>query len=143
MYHRLAEELIQSLSTGQPPFEGTGWSRGEAGILRCLCVNRKDQPVSMTSGELSRAVHLSTGRVATALKNLERKGFVIRRYDAADKRRVMVGATEAGFAAAREVHARILADTERLLRRLDARDAEELVRLMKLLIEQDAPACSH
>lgn len=140
MYRRLAEELLDSMSGKQPPFEESGWTRGEAAILRCLCGDREGELRQLTSGELSRRVNLSTGRVATALKSLESKGFIVRSYDRADKRRVMVGATPDGAAMARQVHTRILRNTERLLCRLGEEDAAELVRLIKRVLEQKPQA---
>ena len=50
----------------------------------------------VTSGSLAQMMQVGTGRVANALKNLEKKGLVIRERDDKDSRKVFVSLTEKG-----------------------------------------------
>jgi len=51
-----------------------------------------------TVGELGNELGMDTGTITPLLKRLERAGFVTRRRDAADERRVLVDLTKAGEA---------------------------------------------
>ncbi|MCM2576360.1 MarR family transcriptional regulator [Streptomyces meridianus] len=70
--------------------------------LRCLDLILADDP--MSAGELTTAAKLSPAATTTAIDRLERAGFVTRNRDAANRRRVLVAATEAARAAEREVY---------------------------------------
>lgn len=70
--------------------------------LRCLDLILAKDP--MSAGELTTAAKLSPAATTTAIDRLERAGFVTRSRDAANRRRVLVAATEAARAAEREVY---------------------------------------
>lgn len=70
--------------------------------LRCLDLILAKEP--MSAGELTTAAKLSPAATTTAIDRLERAGFVTRSRDAANRRRVLVAATEAARAAEREVY---------------------------------------
>ncbi|WP_328401293.1 MarR family transcriptional regulator [Streptomyces sp. NBC_00390] len=70
--------------------------------LRCLDVILAEEPVS--AGELTTAAKLSPAATTTAIDRLERAGYVTRSRDAANRRRVLVTATEAARTAEREVY---------------------------------------
>ncbi|REK88893.1 MarR family transcriptional regulator [Streptomyces inhibens] len=70
--------------------------------LRCLDLILAKDP--MSAGELTTAAKLSPAATTTAIDRLERAGFVTRNRDAANRRRVLVSATEAARAAEREVY---------------------------------------
>ena len=95
-YQKLAEELIEffgQLKSGPiPPPNAMELSRGEIGILIYLVQHKN----SASAGELSQELNLTTGRIATALKSLEKKKYVERRVDPDDGRRVIVYLTELG-----------------------------------------------
>lgn len=131
-YPELAVELFQCMAKSpKPPMEEPrNFSRGEIGIL--IYLNFIKDGVS--SGELSEYLTVSTGRVATALKSLEKKGFIVRRPDASDKRRVIVFITDAGRDFVIEGHNKGIAMTEKFLRKLSEEEAKEFVRLVKLII---------
>ncbi|REK56586.1 MAG: MarR family transcriptional regulator [Thermobacillus sp.] len=133
-YRRLVEELFESMRRSRrPPFpeEPRGITHGELGILMYL-THRRD---GVSAGELSRWLRITTGRVAAALKSLERKRFIERRRDEADRRRVLVHVTEEGRAFALGRHEEAKRGMERLLRRLGERDAREFVRILKRIHE--------
>lgn len=81
--------------------------------------------------EISSFLCISTARMAVALNNLERKGFITRRIDASDRRRILVEATEAGKAFAEKKEAHMLRHTTQMLMRLGEHDATELVRILE------------
>jgi DNA-binding MarR family transcriptional regulator len=70
--------------------------------LRCLDLILAKDP--MSAGELTTAAKLSPAATTTAIDRLERAGFVTRSRDAANRRRVLVAATEAARAAERKVY---------------------------------------
>lgn len=135
-YRRLVEDLFECMHRSRrPPFpeEPEGITRGELGILMFL-THRRD---GVSAGELSRWLWITTGRVASALKSLERKRFIERRRDATDRRRVLVHVTEAGRSFALDRHEKAKRGMERLLRRLGERDAQEFVRILKRIHEME------
>ena len=57
-----------------------------------ICLNVLFRRGAMTAGQLAGAVGLTTGATTTVIDRLERGGYVRRRGDAADRRRVLVEA---------------------------------------------------
>ena len=100
MHHDdIASELMDvclSQSKGASAFADAISLRGEDSML--LYLLRADARVS--AGDLSAGLGLTSGRVANIIRRLEEKGLVNRENDACDMRRVMVGLTESGKAAA-------------------------------------------
>ncbi|MGH3118044.1 MAG: MarR family transcriptional regulator, partial [Gaiellales bacterium] len=70
--------------------------------LRCLDLILAKDP--MSAGALTTAARLSPAATTTAIDRLERAGYVVRRRDTVNRRRVLVSATEAARAAEREVY---------------------------------------
>ncbi|MFJ8261981.1 MarR family winged helix-turn-helix transcriptional regulator [Rummeliibacillus sp. NPDC094406] len=114
-----------------PMQEPQEFTRGEMGILVYL----QFKSDGVTSGDLSESLSVSTGRVATALKGLEKKGFIIRRTDLSDKRRVNVLITEAGRKLVLEKHQLGIERMVKALQKLDEEEAIEFVRLVKKIID--------
>ncbi|MFF3291087.1 MarR family winged helix-turn-helix transcriptional regulator [Streptomyces sp. NPDC003023] len=85
--------------------------------LRCLDLILAKDP--MSAGELTVAAKLSPAATTTAIDRLERAGFVTRSRDAANRRRVLVAATEAARAAEREVYGPLGEAGMSALRRFD------------------------
>lgn len=134
-YYALAIEMVRAIAFKHPPMEEPGQlTRGEMGILMYLYHERD----GMLSGELSKALTLSTGRVATALKGLERKGYIVRRPDPTDKRRVAVFIQEKGTAFILAKQEKMLQRLEQRLRRLGEEDAKEFVRIVKRISEEES-----
>ena len=131
-YKKLAEDLFEFMARCPkiPMQEPQEFTRGEIGILVYLHFNSD----SVTSGDLSESLSVSTGRVATALKGLEKKGFIIRRTDLSDKRRVNVLITEAGRKLVLDKHQLGIERMVKALQKLDEEEAIEFVRLVKKII---------
>lgn len=133
-YKELAIELFHSIASSQspPPFdEPMKHSRGEMGILHYLHYIKD----GATAGELSEAFSVSTGRIATALKGLEKKGMILRSTDPTDKRKVVVFITEQGKESVCKGYNHAISMTEKMLRKLDEQDAKEFVRLSKIIFK--------
>ncbi|MGN7454148.1 MarR family winged helix-turn-helix transcriptional regulator [Paenibacillus pasadenensis] len=131
-YKQLAEEMFEHVArASKPAFEESGqFSRGEMGILLYLLLRKN----GASAGELSESLSVSTGRIASALKTLEKKGMILRCTDSEDRRRVLVYYTDAGKKFLIDRRAEHIAQTEQMLSRLSERDAREFVRLVKLLM---------
>ena len=84
---------------------------------------------SLSPKELSQITGTSTAHVAKALRNLEAKGEIRRRPDAADARKKAVSATEAGMERVENARLEILNDLDRVMEALGEEDAAQLVRL--------------
>ncbi len=58
----------------------------------------------LTAGELAEHAHVTTGAMTGILNRLERAGFIIRRPDPTDRRRVRVAAVPAAIVRAEELY---------------------------------------
>lgn len=136
-YQKLAKELLDFLvkenNGPMGPPDPKDFSRGEMGILVHLTFVKN----GVTSGQLSEALFVSTGRVATALKNLEKKQLIERGTDSADKRRVTVYITEAGKQIILKKHEEVIAKMEKSLQKLGEEDAKTYVELTKRMFSKD------
>ncbi len=132
-YRCLADELVYSLyRSSKSPFQKTqrDVSQGEIAILVYLNLVCD----GITSGDISKFLKITTGRVATALNSLEKKQWIERRSDESDKRKVLVYITDAGREVATEKHEAAMAEVVKVLRALGDDDAAELVRIVKRII---------
>ena len=136
-YRELAIELTEAFSRPHFAKRDPEHAHGEIGILIFLQINKiKNGVESFSSGDLSKALELSTGRMAIALNGLEKKGFINRKIDYSDRRRVMVSITEEGSSFAETHHEKRLDRFEKMLSALGEEDAVEYVRITKRIIEQ-------
>lgn len=142
-YSELAAELFSVLdrSHKDPPHaEVSATLRGEMAVLRLL--NR--QANSLSAGEISRRLEMTTSRIAAVLNALQKKGMILRCADAADKRRVQVTLTEQGRVFCEQKRAEALGDLTRMLRGLGEEDAAHFVRIMRRIQTiMPEPACAH
>lgn len=97
--------------------------------LRCLDV--LEQRGTSTPGEIATALGLSSGAVTTLLDRLERGGYVARRRDADDRRRVFVEPTANARRLARELYGPLGEEGRALLGELSSRDLELLRDFMR------------
>ena len=106
-------------------------ARGEVLALHYLAANgNRAYPK-----DLSRALMLTTARVAAMLKSLEGQGMVTRAPDRADSRQVIVTLTEKGVALAEERRAGMIRSVAKMLEALGEEDAKAYVRIQAKLIE--------
>lgn len=133
-YRKLAENLFSVLDQRHksPPHEEMGAAvRGEMAVLRLLSIHAR----SMTAGEISRLVHMTTPRIAAVLKSLEKKDMIVRSTDREDKRRVLVTLTQKGEAFCIEGRNRAVSGVTQMLSCLGEEDAAHFVRILTRIHE--------
>lgn len=132
-YSKLAGELIslRAMFSHLPiGIELSEISEGEYFALSLLLTDASTAHPS----ELSRAMNVSTARIAALLKHLESKGWIIRTPDISDERKVTITLTEAGKALIIEKREKILIALCKLLEALGPEDSFEYIRLQKKLL---------
>lgn len=133
-YDDLAQELfdIMNPQKHRPPHEEMNkMMRGEMAVMRLLNEEKK----SLTAGEISRKLNMTTARIAAILNSLERKELIVRSEDALDKRRVLVSITKAGTSFCSQRRSEVKAQMKRMLERMGETDAAEYVRLTRRAFE--------
>ncbi|MEU6369805.1 MarR family transcriptional regulator [Streptomyces sp. NPDC046931] len=96
------DDLIATSIVGQQEFaRNLGLSVTDL-ICFAYVLGAGDSPV--TAGDLARRAHVTTGAVTGVINRLERGGFVTRRPDPADRRRVLVAAVPAAAERVRAVY---------------------------------------
>lgn len=98
--------------------------------LRCLEIVARGGPLA--AGELAEQAGLSTSAVTSVIDRVERSGYVRRRSDAQDRRRVLVEVTEAGRQRGREAFSGLMQGTDQLLRRY----SPEELRLLGAFVDE-------
>ena len=88
--------------------------RGRVGVLHVL----HHSDAALTAGELARACHVTSARMAQTLNQLEADGLVTRTPSEADRRRTIVRMTDAGDAELRSYFDGVTRFTAGLLRQL-------------------------
>lgn len=139
-YTALAQEMFEALdyTRKRPPREEITQSmRGEMAVLRLLDREKRQ----MLAGEISKGLFMTTSRMAAVLGSLEKKGMICRCADPQDKRRVGVIITEEGRRFCCEKRERIQRDLRQMLEQLGERDAADLVRLTRRVIELKQKEC--
>lgn len=76
---------------------------------------------------------------SVAVKDLERRGFLVRRRDPADERRLQITLTPQGEAAVAADHVLDLAALGRALHRLPVADRRQLLALLRRLVDAATP----
>jgi DNA-binding MarR family transcriptional regulator len=89
---------------------------------------------SVSAGELSELLFRSTGGITQILDRLQRRGFVERSADPSDRRKVLVGLTDAGLRTAKEAGAAYEAERDRMLGALSAAEVRKLDAAVRRLL---------
>ena len=101
--------------------------KGEAFLLMYLW----EKQDSATAGELGKVMKTSSARIAAVLNNLERKGQVVRKTDAKDRRKTMVELTPEGAEQAKQWKQIPLRMVTRLMEQLGEEDAKQMLHILK------------
>lgn len=102
--------------------------KGMYNVLRIL----QESDRELTPSELAKQMDVSTARIATALNNLEAKGYILRSKPTSDDaRRVAIALTEAGNAALEKRKKYVAQTVAPMLDRLSSSEAELLFELLK------------
>ena len=80
--------------------------------------------------EIAKKLKFSRARMSHILESLESKGYIQRRTDSNDRRRVLVSITEEGRDFAAKKNAESVASLSKQLSALGEHDAQELVRIL-------------
>lgn len=105
--------------------------RGRVGVLHVL--HHSDG--ALTAGELARACHVTSARMAQTLNQLEADGLVTRTPSKADRRRTNVTITASGEAELRLYFDSVTRFAAGLLCELGEKDSHELVRILGKLAD--------
>lgn len=126
-YKKLAQELLAKAPGGpkKRDVDVNNLIKGEMAVLGCLRTENKP----MLASEISSAVGISSGRLATVLRALEEKGQIERRRDEADRRCVWVVISESGSRRLECEYSKCIEFVAGILSELGEEDACELVRI--------------
>lgn len=132
-YYNLANQLID-IRTKLPQVKMeraiSQTSRGEVLVLNYLLANgNKAYPK-----DISKAVCLTTARIAAVLKSLEKRSLITRSQDPFDNRQIIVELTEMGILTVKERREALLQSTAKMLEALGEDDAKAYVRIQEKLI---------
>ena len=127
-YDLLLEELLQSgkqLARSDVFSRTENLAKGEAFVLGYLADHG-----DTASGDLCRAMHVSSARIAALLGILETKGLLLRGKDPEDLRRTRVTLTDEGIAKITQRRQMIRRKLYGMLEELGPEDAENFVRIV-------------
>lgn len=85
-------EQLKELYFSRSPFGLEEFLQGEMKVLSFISVENRE----LLPGQISSTLEMTGGRIAGILRSLEKKGFITRRTDELDRRRVLVSITESG-----------------------------------------------
>lgn len=100
-------------------------------MLRCLYLKND----TMSAGELSRIMDIGTGGVANLLNSLEKKGYITRQMNPADRRGIVISLSESGRCIANEKEKEALDKATVLLSQLGKEDTEHLIRIYQRMLD--------
>lgn len=104
--------------------------QGEVFVLNYLSANGNEAYPK----DISKAVRLTTARIAAILKSLEKQDLITKTKDSLDHRQAIVTLTEKGSAIVEERRAALLQSTAKILEALGEDDAKAYVRIQEKLI---------
>ena len=129
----LAERLVDQtelLFRNGPQKQIGKHAQGECFVLRCLARS----PKPLLPSDLIAMTQSSTARIAVVLNTLEKKGYITRAIDPADRRRVLVSLTSVGAEYVRSIRQQMRQRMRRLLVELGEADAEEYLRITERIL---------
>lgn len=106
---------------------------GEFGLLAYLYFQHDGANV----GELTDFLQVTSGRTASALNSLERKGLVKRLIDKSDNRRICVYLTDKGRQIVMDEYNNSIKHITNFFEKLDDKDSEDYLRIMKKVLEKE------
>ena len=133
-YEELAAELLR-LRAEQ--LKSVVWrqtmrlTQGELLALYCL----QEHGGGVYPRELSDELSVSTARIAAMLRDMEEKGWIVRRADISDNRHILVSLTDEGRGEMRRRREQTLSSLSDALKALGPEDAAELIRILKRMNE--------
>lgn len=105
--------------------------RGENAVLSHLArYTMTAQGQGIHAGDLSDTLSLVPGRMTDILKNLEKKGLIIREKDPDDKRRVLVSITKDGLSYVKNKREQVRVQYSSIYQELGEKDTLKLIELL-------------
>ena len=133
-YSILAAELLhrmRSLHSARMQKSIDEALQGETYVLHYLSCHEGEA----LPGEISNEMNVSSARVAQTLNGMENKGWISRRIDPRDRRKILVSLTDKGKTKAEEYFRNVVELVTKMLTLLGERDAEEYVRITSKLAD--------
>lgn len=133
-YQELAEELIRLRErVPRTPMDQdrTQMMQGEHFILNYLYTH--ETPAHPK--DLSQALMVSSARIASILKSLEKRELIIREKDPEDSRQILVSLTDTGKELIASRQKAFFDSTVRMLEMLGEEDAKNYIRIQKKLFD--------
>ena len=112
-------------------FDRHGLNASSFDVLATL--RRSGEPYTLSAGELTSRMMISSGSTTNRIQRLEAEGFVERTADKADARKAMVRLTEAGHAVIDRAVGDHVATQAALIAGLDEEDRAHLERILRKL----------
>ena len=109
--------------------------KGENGILQTLFIYEEIHQKNLTPGELCAIQQLTSGRIASTLKNLEKKAFIKRMMAEDDRRKTIIKLTEKGKIVAKRYIDDIAMSINKMIHKLGEHDSQEFLRILNRLYE--------
>ena len=109
--------------------------KGENGILQTLFIYEEIHQKNLTPGELCAIQQLTSGRIASTLKNLEKKAFIKRMMAEDDRRKTIIKLTEKGKIVAKRIIDDIAMSINKMIHKLGEHDSQEFLRILNRLYE--------
>jgi len=113
--------------------------QGETFVLLCIAHHGGET----LPGAISAEMNVSSARIAQALNSTEKKGWITRKIDPCDRRRILVALTPAGNGVVEERMQMMHDLARKMLERLGKDDAKEYVRILGRLVDifRNEPPC--
>ncbi len=132
--NELILKLIRAIKKNNSPISKVKeLGEGENGVLQTLLFYERELKKDVTPGDLCSIQNLTSGRVASTLKNLERKKYIKRNNDSIDRRKILVRLTDEGRKIAKNISDKISKNIQNIIDKLGEKDFNELIRLLNLI----------
>ncbi len=135
-YIKLTKEFMDDMFLKDMAFRPViDLSKGEMATMLYLVVEN-DHAIA---GDISKRLSLTSGRMASVLKSLEKKGLIEKSKSHTDKRQTIVSVTQKGRAMMDSHGKKVFKRTINVLKFLGEEDAKTFVRIMKRLNNEFDP----
>ncbi len=108
-----------------------GYGQGQIRILIYLA----EHPDGVLSGNLSSEIHVGTGRIGNALKEMEKKGLIKRYDDIHDKRKTIVKITNTGQKLADQRRNKFINLNKRIIEKIGYDEFYHFLQTFKKIVE--------
>lgn len=132
----LSDELIEVLRQYyymKTPLGLENFMQGEMKVLSYIHYTAGGGEIA--TGDIVSALDMTGGRVAGILRSLEKKGFISRRIDENDRRRIMVSPTPAGSDYVENGREQLRSRLSAIINAMGGESAENFIRSMEEFVD--------